>query len=147
MASIAEIFRPEPLPRLRAVTSLTCGGASLLAGGGMLEYATGSPAAQGTAVTSYWALFFAVHFVAFGGAALIGAFPRLARPAVKTAWAAVVVAVYIGAFIVWSQHQSSPEAASLGAWLARNVGYVPAAVALAVGLLWSSDVAADDGTA
>ena len=144
MASIAEIFRPEPLPRLRAVTSLTCGGASLLAGGGMLEYATGSPAAQGTAVTSYWALFFAVHFVAFGGAALIGAFPRLARPAVKAAWAAVLVAVYVAAFVVWSRHQTAPEGPLLGAWLARNTGYVPAAVAFAIGLLWSSEVPSDD---
>ena len=104
----------------------------------MLEYATGSPAAQGTAVSSYWALFFAVHFAALGGAALLGAFPRLARPAMKAVWALAVAAIYGWAFAVWWRHQPAPD---LSAWLARSAAYAPAAVALAVGLLWSSRVA------
>ena len=143
MSRFAEIFRPEPLPRLRAMTSITFGGAALLAGGGMLEYASGSPSALGTSVTGYWALFFAVYFVALGGAALLGAFPRLGSPAVKILWALAVGAVYACAFAVWWQHQPVPD---LSAWIARSAAYVPAAVALAVGLLWSTEVAAvEDG--
>lgn len=146
MTRLVELFRPEPLPRMRAVTSITFAGAALLAGAGMLEYASGSPSAQGTAVTSYWALFFAVHFAAFGGAALLGAFPRLARPAVKVVWMAAVAAVYAAAFVVWRGHQAPAEGSVLASWIARNVVYVPAAVAVAVGLLWSSEVASrEDG--
>lgn len=130
--SLAALFQPAPLPRWRAVFSITCIAAALLATGGMIEYGAGSPETQGTAVATYWALLFGLHVVAFGGAGVLAAFPALARLPVKLAWLALLAVVYWFAFAVWRAHQ---PAATLGDWLARSGAYVPAAAVVLVGLL------------
>lgn len=130
--SLAELFRPAPLPRWRAVFSITCAAAALLSAGGMLEYGAGSPETQGTAVATYWALLFGLHVVAFGGASLLAAFPTLARLPIKLAWLAAVATVYGLAFTVWQAHQ---PAATLGDWMTRSGAYLPAAVAVLITLL------------
>jgi hypothetical protein len=127
----AEWFRPPPLPRWRAVFSITCAAAAFLSAGGMLEYGAGSPEALATPAAGYWALVFGLHVVAFGGAGLIAAFPELARATVKLAWLAGAFTVYAIAFAVWRQHQS---AATVSEWLAHSAAYLPAALALAIGL-------------
>jgi hypothetical protein len=130
--SLGELFQPAPLPRWRAVFSITCVAAALLSAGGMIEYGAGSPETQGTAVATYWALLFGLHVVAFGGAGLLAAFPALARLPLKLAWLALVATVYWLAFAVWHAHQ---PAATLGDWAARSSGYLPAAAAVLIGLL------------
>ena len=130
--SLAELLRPAPLPRWRAVFSITCAAAAFLSAGGMLEYGAGSPETQGTAVATYWALLFGLHVVAFGGAALLAAFPALARLPIKLAWLAVIGTVYGLAFAVWQTHQ---PAATVGDWAARSGAYVPAAVVVLIALL------------
>lgn len=143
---VTENFRVTPLPRWRAVFSLSCAGAAFLCLGGALEYGTGSPETQGSIAASYWALLFLLHVVAFGGAALIGAFPPLAHGAIKLGWLALVGVVWVLAFVVWSRHQ--PEgAATIGAWLSRWPGYAPAAIALVIGLLLPSTVHVEDDDA
>lgn len=129
---LAEWFRPAPLPRWRAVFSVTCAAAAFLSAGGMLEYGAGSPETQATPAAAYWALVFGLHVVAFGGAGLIAAFPALARPPIKLAWLAATAALYGLAFAVWRGHQ--PGAATVGDWLARSTAYLPGALAVAVGL-------------
>lgn len=126
---LAEWFRPAPLPRWRAVFSITCAAAAFLSAGGMLEYGAGSPEAQATPAAGYWALVFGLHVAAFGGAGLIAAFPELARPALKLAWLTVVAALYLIAFGVWREHRAAG-----GDWLAHSAAYLPAAFAVAVGL-------------
>jgi hypothetical protein len=130
--SLAEIFRPAPLPRWRAVFAITCAAAAFLAAGGMLEYGTGSPETQGTPVATYWALVFALHVVAFGGAGLLAAFPVLARLPLKLAWLGLVAVVYGVAFAVWHAHQPG---ATLGDWAARSGAYLPAGLVVLIGLL------------
>jgi hypothetical protein len=132
--SLAELFRVAPLPRWRAVFALICAAAAFLSIGGMLEYGTGSPETRGSVAASYWALLFALHVVAFGGAGLIAAFPALARPPIKLGWIAAVALVYALAFAAWYRHQPQ-HAASLSEWLARWPAYFPAALAVVVGLL------------
>jgi hypothetical protein len=132
--SLAALFRVTPLPRWRAVFAITCAGAALLCAGGMLEYGTGSPETHGTPAASYWALLFALHVVALGGAGLLAAFPALARASIKLGWVALVVLVYGLTFAAWYRLQ--PEsAAPLSEWLARWRAYLPAAIATGVGLL------------
>jgi len=147
---LAELFRVAPLPRWRAVFALICAAAAFLSIGGTLEYGTGSPETSGSVAASYWALLFALHVVAFGGAGLIAAFPALARLPIKLGWIAAVAVVYALAFVAWYRHQ--PEhAASLGEWLARWPAYSPAALALLVGLAlpaaWLEDDESGDGGA
>jgi hypothetical protein len=126
-------FHAATLPRWRAVFAIACAGVAFLCAGGMLEYGTGSPETQGTAVATYWALLFSVHVAAFGGAGLIAAFPELARRAVKLGWLAATLALYGLAFTVWARHQA-PGTRILHDWLARTAAYAPAAVAAAIGL-------------
>jgi hypothetical protein len=133
---LAELFRPATLPRWRAVFAITCAAAAFLCAGGMLEYGSGSPETQGTAVATYWALLFALHVVAFGGAGLLAAFPALARPRIKLAWLGLALIVYWFAFRVWQSHQPQ-GGGTLGEWLARWPAYLPAGVALLIGLLLS----------
>ena len=132
----AEHFRVGDLPRWRAVFALVCAGAAFLCAGGMLEYGSGSPETHGTPAATYWALLFALHVVAFGGAGLLAAFPPLTRLPIKLAWLALVVAIYLLAFAEWYTHQAAGSA-SLGDWLARWTAYVPAAVATLIGLALS----------
>ena len=130
---LAELFRPATLPRWRAVFAITCAAAAFLCAGGMLEYGSGSPETQGTAVATYWALLFALHVVVFGGAGLLAAFPALARPRFKLAWLGLAAIVYWFAFSVWQSHQPL-GGATLGEWLARWPAYLPAGIALIIGL-------------
>ena len=133
-APLNQLFEPVPLPRARAVITIVFATAALLSAGGVLEFASGSPSAVGTTATGYWTLFFGVHLAAFGGAAMLGGFPRIARPPVKIAFGVLVAGMYVAAFSVWRQHQT--DGGSLGSWLARSPAYAPAAIALAIGLVW-----------
>jgi hypothetical protein len=128
----AEHFRVGDLPRWRAIFALVCAAAAFLCAGGMLEYGTGSPETQGTAAATYWALLFALHVAAFGGAGLVAAFPALARLPIKLGWLALVAALYGLAFSAWHQHQ---PAATLSDWLARWPAYAAAAAATLIGLV------------
>jgi hypothetical protein len=130
---LSGVFRSEPLARARAMTSVVFFAAALLSAGGMLEFATGSPSANAARVASYWAWFFAFNFATFGGAALLGAFPGLARAAVKIVWALLVAALYAAAFAVW---RSGSRELPLSAWFAHSRAYVPAGIAFVIGLLW-----------
>ncbi len=134
---LAELFRVAPLPRWRAVFALVCAAAAFLCAGGMLEYGTGSPEAGATPAATYWALLFALHVVAFGGAGLLAAFPALARVPIKLAWLALGALVYALAFAAWSRHQPQ-GAAALRDWLSHSSAYLPAALAMAVGLSLTS---------
>src|SRR5262245_235400 len=96
--SLADRFRVAPLPRWRATFAIICAAAAFLSAGGMLEYGSGSPETQGTPAASYWALIFALHVIAFGGAGLLATFPPLATRPLKLAWLAVALAVYGFAF-------------------------------------------------
>jgi hypothetical protein len=139
---LAGVFRPATLPRWRALFAITCAAAAFLCAGGMLEYGSGSPETQGTAVGTYWALLFALHVVAFGGAGLLAAFPALARPRFKLAWLGLVLLVYWLAFGVWHSHQ--PEGgATFSDWLARWPAYLPAGIALIIGLMLSPTALAE----
>ena len=133
-APLNQLFEPVPLPRARAVITIVFVAAALLSAAGVLEFASGSPSAAGTTAPGYWTLFFGVHLVAFGGAAMLGGFPRIARPPVKIVYLAVVTAMYAAAFTVWRHHQT--DGGGLGPWLARSPAYAPAAIALVIGLLW-----------
>lgn len=133
-SSWAAMLRPRPLPRARAIATLVFAAAAALSAGGMLEYASGSPAAQGQGVAAYWARFFAFNFAAFGGAALIGGLPGLARRSVKWAWLIACAALCAAAFEVWYRH--FPGDGALAAWASRWRTFVPAALALLAGVLW-----------
>jgi hypothetical protein len=106
---------------------------ALLSAGAMLEYATGSPATVGKGAGPYWSLFFAFNLVAFGGTAMLGAFPRIATRRVKLLWGMSLLAVYVTASAVWL---GGPDS-STGEWFARAPIYLPGAVTAAVGLLLS----------
>lgn len=133
------VFSAAPLPRWRAVFAIVCAAAAILCLGGLLEYGTGSPETRGATAATYWALLFAVHVSAFGGAGLIAAFPALAQPAIKLGWLLVTLALYGIAFAAWHRHQ--PEHAELlHGWVARSPAYAPAAVVSIIGLLLPSRV-------
>jgi hypothetical protein len=73
-----------------------------------------------------------VHVVALGGAALLAAFPPLARPPIKLAWTLATLLLYGAALRVW---QSYHPGAPLSEWWERSPAYVPAAIAVVIGLL------------
>jgi hypothetical protein len=137
------LFRVVPLPRWRAGFALVCAAGAFLSAGGMLEYGTGSPETQGAVAATYWALLFALHVAAFGGAGLLAAFPALARAPIKLGWLAVVALVYGLTFAAWHQFQLD-GASWLREWLARWPAYAPAAVAVLSGLALRSSGAAKD---
>lgn len=134
------IFAARPLPRSRAWLALIFLGAGLLSVGGVIEFATGSPMTTGQGAASYFTMLFAFHAAAFLGAALIGAFPALAKPAVKALWLVAVLAAYCGAFAMWRSH---PDAESLAQWLERSPAYLPAVAPLLTGVLWRRGTLAD----
>jgi hypothetical protein len=140
---VAPLFRAEPLPRWRAVLAVVGFATALLSAGGMLEYGSGSPAVEGTPVATYWTLVFALYTLAFGGMALLAAFPRLSRPRLKLIWVTGLAAVYALAFRIWYQQQTG-DGGTLQAWTARSAAYIPAALAVLVGLAMSSRPGTDD---
>src|SRR5512145_739721 len=91
--SLAHTFEPLPLSRGRAYLSLTLGALALLFVGGVLSYASGSPDVHGS-VSTYWTVLFTFYGLAFGGAALLGAFPRLARRSIKLAWLVLLLVAF-----------------------------------------------------
>jgi len=131
-----DLFRPVPLPRGRAVLTVVFAGAALLAAGGMLEFGGGSPATQGTAAAAYWAVFFGLNLLAFGGAALLGGFPRLAIRPIKAIWAVALLALYGVAFSIWYHHIPGGTGSVFSRWVSHFPPYVPAALAALAGLLW-----------
>jgi hypothetical protein len=134
--ALRDSFRTGPISRFRATLTILFAGAAVLAAGGMLEYASGSPAAGTTPATTFWAVFFALNLVAFGGAALLGGLPPLTRPPVKAAWVVLLAVLYLTEFWLWSRHQP-PGARDLAAhWLGRSSIHVPALAAVITGLLW-----------
>ena len=127
-----------PLPHLRAFLTLTYAAAALLAAGGMLEYATGSPATAGQGRVLYWFLVFAFNLTAFGGAALVGGFPRLARPTIKWTWGILLIAVYALTFAVWRYYDTVDSGGAIvSQWLFQSRVYLPSVVPVFTGLLWS----------
>jgi hypothetical protein len=143
---ISEVFRTGPISRLRATLTILFAGAAVLSAGGMLEYASGSPAAGTTRATAFWAVFFGLNLVAFGGAALLGALPPLTRPAVKSAWAVLVAVLYAVEFHLWSRSRPGGIGAAALAWFGGSPIHLPAALAVIAGLLWGSPAAADEPT-
>jgi hypothetical protein len=139
---LAPLFRAEPLPRWRAVLAVVGFAAALLSAGGMLEYGSGSPAVEGTPAATYWTLVFALYTLAFGGMALLATFPRLARPHLKLAWLSGLAALYALAFRIW--YQQTGDGSTLQAWAARSAAYLPAALAVLIGIAMSSRPGVDD---
>jgi hypothetical protein len=128
-------FEAIPLPRWRAILSISCAGMALLSAGAMLEYATGSPATAGKGAGPYWSLFFAFNLVAFAGTGLLGAFPRIATRGVKLVWGLSLLALYVAAFTVWIGGQS----VSANDWFVRTPTYLPGFIIAAIGLLLSGN--------
>lgn len=138
-SSLAHVFEPLPLSRGRAYLSLTFGGLALLLIGGVLSYASGSPDVHGT-VSTYWTVFFTFHALAFGGAALLGAFPRVARWPIKLGWLVVLLVALAAAIAIRSNASSHMASAfSLGP-------YAVALLPVLAGLLWSAEQSAAAGT-
>ena len=135
-------FASVPLPRSRAWLALIFAAAAFLSVGGMLEYGSGSPMTQGQGVASYWLVFFGFHAVAFGGAALFGAFPGLAFRAAKIVWLLAVAALYGAAFFIWRANQGEAPTLSTLAWLSHWRTYVLALLPLLCGLSWGPSPAA-----
>jgi hypothetical protein len=136
-APLAKVFEPLPLPRARAYLSLTFGGLALLFLGGVLSYASGSPDLHGRA-SSYWTVFFTFHTVAFGGAGLLGAFPRLALPRIKAAWGlALAMILALGLGFWWS----AAETASGARFWSMVLWYAPALIPVTCGLSWRGQCA------
>jgi len=140
----ASPFSAVPLPRSRAWLALIFAAAAFLSLGGMLEYGSGSPMTKGQGVATYWLAFFGFHAAAFGGAALLGAFPAIATRAAKTAWLIAVVAAYGTAFLVWRASQNEATTLTTLAWLSHWRGYVPALLPLLCGALWGRAAAAEE---
>lgn len=137
-SSLAHVFEPLPLPRFRAYLSLTCGGLALLLIGGVLSYASGSPDVHGS-VSTYWTVFFAFYALAFGGAALLGAFPRLARWPVKLAWLVALALVFAAAIVVRSR--ALADAGMAAAPPAAIGQYAASLLPIIVGLWWGGEQA------
>jgi hypothetical protein len=133
--SVAHVFEPLPLSRGRAYLSLTFAGLALLLVGGVLSYASGSPDVHGS-VSTYWTVFFTFYALAFGGAALFGAFPRLARWPLKLGWLALVIVAFVAALVIRSTAATPPGAASAPASLQP---YAVSLVPLLVGLWWRGE--------
>jgi hypothetical protein len=126
-----QLFEPPPLPRTRAVLTLVCASAAFLALAGTLSYAAGSPDTYGRAAAGYWARFFAFNLVAFAGAALFGAFPRLALWTVRVGWLVLLALLFAAA---WASWQSLREQAGASAFAWKP--YLPALCAVLLGLWW-----------
>jgi hypothetical protein len=124
------------LPRLRASLTVLFAAAALLSVGGLLEYGTGSPDVGRTSAGSYWSAFFAFNALAFGGAALLGGLPVLATRPVKLAWIALLSVLYALTFVAWLAPQDMGLLTALAAWAKKLPGQLPAAAAIASGLLW-----------
>lgn len=131
--TLSASFEALPLPRWRAILSISCAGMALLSAGAMLEYATGSPATVGRGAGPYWSLFFAFNLAAFGGTGLLGAFPRIATRRVKLWWGLSLLGLYVAALAVWVGGQD----ASAGEWLARTPTYLPGVIIALIGFLLS----------
>jgi hypothetical protein len=127
-SSFTHVFEPLPLSRARAYLSLTFGGLALLLIGGVLSYASGSPDVHGT-VSTYWTVFFSFHALAFGGAALLGAFPRVARWPVKLGWLLVLLVVLVAAVAI--------RAGAAGAFALGP--YAVALLPVSTGLWWRGE--------
>jgi len=135
-APLVGLFEPLPLPRSRAYLSLTFGALALLLIGGVLSYASDSPDLRGGGANGpYWSLFFSFHALAFGGAALLGAFPRLCRPAVKLAWSFLVVGLAGLALMIRLRGSVGPPTVD---WSLALRPYLPALIPLAAGVFWGS---------
>jgi len=127
---LAEYFEPMPLPRGRAFASVSFAAFAFLSFAGVLSFSTASPDTMGgLAAAPYWASVFAFHFAAFLGAALIGAFPRLARRDLKLAWVAVTALLAVGGLLSWALQRPSGAPLAPGGW----IGYLPGVAALVVG--------------
>jgi len=133
---IAGVFETQPLPRFRAVLALVFAAAGLLSLGGALSYVAGSPDVHGPSAPQYWATFFAFYTAAFGGAALVGAFPRLSRAAIKGGWLLLTALLWAGALHIRFSASSSP--ADAAEWCAVTRPYLIALVPLVAGLCWRS---------
>lgn len=127
---------PVSLGRLRSALTVLYLGAAFLAIGGFLEQWSAVRNADQVLVNRYWLLFFALHSVAFGGAALIGALPQLAVRPIKWLWTGLLLVLYALAFATWLESRPSDLLLTLAAWAAKQPVYLPAAIALLSGLLW-----------
>lgn len=136
MRDLRDLFQPLPLSRSRAFLSLLLGTLGLLCFAGMLSYATGSPDTPAHASAPYWALFFGLYFVGLGGAAVLGAFPRLAQGTVKLVWLVSVALLYVLTVITW--HHLRPAEAPAVAEHWRALRYAPLLAVLAIGLWWKA---------
>jgi hypothetical protein len=129
---LAHLFEPMPLPRRRAILSLVCGGLALLTFGGVLAYATDSPDLHGAGVTRYWCALFLYYTVALGGAALLGAFPRLAQPRVKIVWLLLTAA--LAAVALFLRHSGRPITQE--EWWPLAQQYLPGVIPVLAGMGW-----------
>ena len=133
---LAHTFEALPLSRGRAYVSLTFGALALLLIGGVLSYASGSPDVHGT-VSTYWTAFFTFYALAFGGAAMFGAFPRLVRWPFKVGWLVLLAVALVAALAIRS---TALEHAGIAAPPSTAVGqYVFALLPVVVGLLWGGE--------
>ena len=129
---LGHLFEPLPLPRSRAILALVFGGLALLALGGVLAYASESPDLHGGGATRYWSAFFLYYGVALGGAAILGAFPRLVQPRVQLGWTIVTLA--LAAVALWLRHSARPVAAD--EWWLLGQQYLPGLLPLMAGWRW-----------
>jgi hypothetical protein len=129
---LAHLFEPMPLPRGRAVLSLVFGGLALLALGGVLAYASESPDIHGGGATRYWCAVFLYYSIALAGAALLGAFPRLASPRMKIAW--VVLTLATAALALALRHNARPLVEA--EWRSIAQQFAAGMVPLVIGLWW-----------
>jgi hypothetical protein len=133
--SLAHTFESLPLSRGRAYLSLTCGGLALLFIGGVLSYASGSPDVHGS-VSTYWTALFSFYALAFGGAALLGAFPRLARGSIKLVWLALLLTALVVALVIRSMALSDAGVAAPPITFGQ---YAVALLPVAIGLWWRGE--------
>lgn len=114
---LSELFRPMSLPRGRALASLVFAAFAFLAFAGAVSFSAGSPDTLGLAAAPFWAGFFAFHFVVFLGAALLGAFPRLARPRFKVAWLSLTACTAAAGLLWWDLQRPADAPLILGGWM------------------------------
>ncbi len=142
-ARLTELFEPLPLPRWRAILALTCAAGALLSFGGALSYASGSPDIHGPSAPRYWAAFFAFYTVAFGGAAVFGAFPRLARASFKGGW--LLLTALVGAATLAIRFGVSGWPVSGDEWWSVLRLYAPALAAVFLGICWGNVSVEEEG--
>jgi hypothetical protein len=136
--SLTHVFESLPLSRARAYLSLTFGGLTLLLIGGVLSYASGSPDVHGS-VSTYWTVFFTFHALAFAGAALFGAFPRLTSWPVKLGWLVIVLIALAAALAIRSA--ALVEAGATSTPSTALGSYAVALLPVLVGLWWGGEPA------